>query len=373
MHICIIASGYPTKKGTACVFVAKLADEFADLGHRVSYIAPQSISKIFVRNGAFSPTQFDHRTKRGNIVKVYRPYFLSFGGFHLGSIISFPLYQLALKKTLKMVECPDVFYSHFWGPAHGAYQAIKKTKKPLFVATGESKITFRDKNDGFIEYIKGVICVSTKNKEESDSLGLIKDVSSIVLPNAIDDTQFYLMDKTMCRKELGIPLEAFVVGQVGTISNRKGQIRVSDAIKKLNDNQIYSFFLGRKVDNIPDCKNIVKIGFTDHTNVPKYLNAADVYVFPSLAEGCSNSIVEAMSCGLPIISSDLPFNYDILDNSNAILIDPNDIDQIAESIKKIKDHPELAKKMSESSLAKASELKLNNRAKKIIDFMSENL
>lgn len=373
MHICIIASGYPTKKGTSCVFVAKLADEIADWGHSVSYIAPQSISRIFVRNGAFSSTRFDHKTKAGNIVKVYRPYILSFGGSYLGRLLKAPLHQHALKKALKMVECPDVFYSHFWGPAHGAYQAIKKLKKPLFVATGESKISFRDKKDGFIEYIKGVICVSTKNKEESESLGLIKDVSSIVLPNAIDETQFHLMDKAKCRKELGIPMEAFVVGQVGTISNRKGQKRVSDAIKKLNDSKIYSFFLGRRVDNIPDCNNIVKLGFTEHTNVPKYLNAADVYVFPSLAEGCSNSIVEAMSCGLPIISSDLPFNYDILDNSNAILIDPNNIDQIAESIKKIKDHPELAKKMSESSLAKAHELKLKNRAKKIIDFMSENL
>ena len=181
------------------------------------------------------------------------------------------------------------------------------------------------------------------------------------------------MDKQKCRMELGIPSDAFVVGQVGTISNRKGQKRVSDALKKLNDDSIYSFFLGRPVEAIPDCKNIIRLGFTEHNMVPKYLNAADVYVFPSLAEGCSNSIVEAMSCGLPIISSDLPFNHDILDESNAILIDPRNIDQIADAIKKLKNNPSLLDSMSKASLQKASELKLNVRAVKIIEFIKSRI
>lgn len=373
MKICIIASGYPTSKGNACVFVAKLADELANLGHNVSYVAPQSISKIFVRNDTFSPTHFVHTTKSGKVVNVFRPYIVTFGTSFLGRLANGVIIKRALLNALKKIGEVDTFYSHFWGPAHTAFEVIKSTRKPLFVATGESKITFRDRNDGFVDYINGVICVSTKNKEESEALGLIKSKKSIVLPNAIDDTQFHLLDKRECRKQLGIPQDAFVVAEVGTISNRKGQKRVSDAIKKLNDRNIYSLFLGRCIDNIPDCNNILKLGFTIHDDVPKYLNAADVYVFPSLEEGCSNSIVEAMSCGLPIISSDLPFNYDILDKSNSILVDPKNVDQIAQAIRKIKENPELAKKMSENSLKKASYLNLNNRAKKIVNFILQNI
>lgn len=372
MNISVVTHGYPTKKSSSAVFVANLADEMANQGHCVTVIAPQSLTNIIGRNGALSPTKFVHKTDCDKKVTVLRPYTLSFSKGFFGKLLNGPLRRFAIKMAIRQAPTPDVYYSHFWGTAHGLYEVIKNTGKPLFVASGESEVTFRDQKDGFAEYVRGVICVSTKNKDESISLGLTTADKCVILPNATNESEFYHMDKKACREELGIPQNAFVVGQVGTICNRKGQGRVSDAIKKLDDKEIYSFFLGRCQDNIPDCPNIIKLGFTDHKDVAKYLNAADVYVFPSLAEGCSNSIVEAMSCGLPIISSDLPFNYDILDTSNAILVDPNNIGQIAEAIKQIKSNPELAKRMSKSSLNKASDLKLRNRAIKIIEFIEAN-
>ena len=132
-------------------------------------------------------------------------------------------------------------------------------------------------------------------------------------------------------------------------------------------------FLGKLTDNPPSCPGIIKIGFVDHRDLVDYLNAADIYVLPTLAEGCSNSIVEAMACGLPIISSDLSFNYDILDNSNSILVDPNSIDQISSAIMRIKQNDELKNEMAEASLQKASELNLSSRAKKIINFIVANI
>ena len=72
----------------------------------------------------------------------------------------------------------------------------------------------------------------------------------------------------------------------------------------------------------------------EHDVIAEYLNCADIFVSPTLAEGCSNSIVEAMACGLPIISSDLPFNHDILDEKNSILLDPVEVNEIALAIRK---------------------------------------
>ena len=110
-----------------------------------------------------------------------------------------------------------------------------------------------------------------------------------------------------------------------------------------------------------------------HEEVAQYLSASDVFVLPTLAEGCSNAIVEAMACGLPIISSDLEFNHDILDSGNSILINPNDIDSIAKAIYQVKENPSWCEKLSLDSLAKVNELSIEMRAKKIIRFLNENI
>ena len=80
-----------------------------------------------------------------------------------------------------------------------------------------------------------------------------------------------------------------------------------------------------------------------------------------------------MACGLPIISSDRDFNWDILDNSNAILINPQSISEIKSAIVQIKEHPEQREKMSKASLKKARSLDIKKRAQKIISIMEANI
>ena len=92
-------------------------------------------------------------------------------------------------------------------------------------------------------------------------------------------------------------------------------------------------------------------------------------MLPTLAEGCCNAIVEAMSCGLPIISSNLSFNWDVLDDNNSIMVDPNDVNAIAKAIEQLRDDKELRSRMAASSLEKAKSLTIDQRARGIIDFL----
>jgi len=78
-----------------------------------------------------------------------------------------------------------------------------------------------------------------------------------------------------------------------------------------------------------------------------------------------------MSCGLPIISSDLPCNEDILNNKNAILIDPENTTDIKNAILKLYQDEKLLSDMAEASIKYSESLTLKERAIKIVDFINE--
>lgn len=369
MNILVITPDYPDRYKVHYPFVKQLVDEFASQGHSCYVIAPYSITK----NKRFYPSkEYDGK------VMVYRPNHLSFSNFKIGKLkLSDYFRRKAIKRAAKWLTVrPDLVYCHFWGCAIEAYPYAKAKKIPLFVATGESSISSFN-TTGVVtsemsDFIKGVICVSSKNKEESISLGLTTEDKCLVKPNAVNSELFKKIDKTECRQKLGLPQDAFIVSFVGAFIERKGVLRVADAIKQIKGKPIYSCFIGRGTQD-PDCENILHKGGLLHEQIPEYLNASDVFVLPTLAEGCCNAIVEAMSCGLPIISSNLPFNWDVLDDSNSIMIDPKDVDAIAKAIEKIRDDKQLRDQMAASSLQKAQSLTIDQRAEAIIDFMIKKM
>ena len=124
-------------------------------------------------------------------------------------------------------------------------------------------------------------------------------------------------------------------------------------------------------ENITVNSNVLFQGIVPHDELVYYLNAADFFILPTLAEGCCNAIIEAMACGLPIISSNLPFNNDILSQNNSILIDPLNITEIRLSINKLLENPSFLLKLGENSLLMSRNLTITQRARNIVEFMKE--
>ena len=129
-------------------------------------------------------------------------------------------------------------------------------------------------------------------------------------------------------------------------------------------------FIGKGQEET-DCKGIIFKGALPHDEIPRYLNCADAFVLPTLAEGCCNAVIEAMACGLPIISSDMEFNWDVLNADNSIMVDPENVDEIANAIAELRDNSEIRKEMSKVALHTAANLTIRIRAEKIAEFMEE--
>lgn len=364
---------YPNKYSSSDqVFVKMLVDEFVRQGHECVVVCPfNTLHYRHLSKGEYSYKVGDSE------VRVVCPNYLSASNLVIAGLdVSEYLHKYAIDKALrKMNFTPDVIYCHFWKQGYKAFNYAKKHNIPLAVATGECEILINNNNgelSEFTDYVKAVICVSTKNKEESIEKKLTIEDKCAVIPNSINNDLFKLLDKDSCRRTLGLPKDKFIIAFVGWFANRKGSKRVSEAISRIESNDVYSLFIGSG-DDIPSCENVLHMGKVDHDKLPVYLNAADAFVLPTLQEGCCNAVVEAMACGLPIISSNLPFNRDVLTKENSIMVDPMDIDAISEAIVTLKNNTRLRNSMSEATVESAKALTITERARKIVSFIQSKI
>lgn len=384
MEFCIVASNYRTEKRQVHVFLDNVVTRFVDRGIRCNVIAPQSIVRYLFKKNDRREIVSKRKTANGNEYIVYSPIYFVYpailvAGVHFSDFTKRSYTNAVIRTYKKYKMNADAVYSHFVQAGIAAVRLAQKIGKPSYIANGEAdtigslKYVSNQIIDETLQNVTGIISVSTKNKDE------IKDLCNnnnrimskvIIIPNAVDQAIFHVLNKIECRKQLGWPLDAFIVSFTGSFIERKGARRLSKALDRIDG--AYGVFVGRG-DVGPTCKNILLSGRVENSKIPSILNASDVFCLPTLAEGCSNAIVEAVACGAPVVSSDLPFNYDILDDSCSILIDPMDEEQIYQAILKIKNNLEYRENLHKGCIEKSKTLSIEYRVDRILDFMNVKL
>ena len=118
---------------------------------------------------------------------------------------------------------------------------------------------------------------------------------------------------------------------------------------------------------------ILITGHFPQESLQKLYCGSTACIFPAVNEGVGLPVIEAMACGLPIISSNLSFNRDVLNEKNSIMIDPNDINQIADAILTLRNNSEKCERMAEYSLQTAGGLSIDQRARNIIKFIDNHI
>lgn len=382
MEYCIIASKYRTEKYHVHVFLDNIVSRLVDRGEKCNVIAPQSIIRYLLKRKERRPLVSKRYTEKGNEYMVYSPIYVNLFfkvilGFHLSDITK-SFFAGAISRVYRKYGLnADVVYSHFFYAGIGAVRLAQRISKPSFIANGESdtinslKYTSKKVIEETLRNVTGIVSVSTKNRDEikqichNDPFVMRKVV---VIPNAVDLSRFRLLNKQECRKQMGWPENDFIVSFTGSFSDRKGSCRLSEALDRIPN--VKSVFIGQG-DLEPVCQNILYKGCMDNAIIPIALNASDVFCLPTLAEGCCNAIVEAIACGVPVVSSDLPFNYDLLDDTCSVLVDPRNVDQICEAIKKLKEDRVCLERLHQGCIEKSKQLSLDYRVDRIQRFLGE--
>ncbi|SHF21996.1 glycosyltransferase family 4 protein [Alkalibacter saccharofermentans] len=151
------------------------------------------------------------------------------------------------------------------------------------------------------------------------------------------------IDRYLKRKELGLPTDAFVVLSVGELNKNKNHEVIIKAISKIGNPHIHYVICGEgQLDgylrNLSKQLGIEKrvhlLGF--RKDIAEICKASDVFAFPSLREGLGMAALEAMACGLPIITSNVHGIVDYSKNRvTGYSCKPNDIEDFTNAIHSI--------------------------------------
>ena len=371
------SDGYPSEKEPQRnVFVHNLMKAINSYGVGVSVVAP---NPLFSLTRGLNLTRNSDKDGDHEGIRVYRPRYISYSSKWIplvGSTLRLSMKSLALaseRETMKLGYVPDMVYGHFlFSGGLAALRVGQKYSLPSVVALGESDFGIYERHFG-VELISDhlrkfnkIISVSRKIKTICIDRYEVEPNKIKTFSNAVDLTMFRPIDKIYARKSLGLPQNSVIGIYVGQFNDSKGVLRVQEAVKSIAGLRMIYIGKGPKQ---PSGTNILFSGELNHLDVPLRLSAADFFLLPTTAEGSSNAILEAMGCGLPIISSKIPENLEILDDSCAILVDPCDVHGLKSAVELLSRNESLRTKMSIASTNIASRYDIKDRALGIINWI----
>jgi len=173
-----------------------------------------------------------------------------------------------------------------------------------------------------------------------------------VIYNGVDIDQFYPSEDKVVNDKIKLI-------STGRLIERKGYAYLLEALRDNSQVELILIGEGNQTGELKALakKNNVQVKFQGritHQQLPDYLRKADIFVLPSLNEGMSNSVLEAMACGLPVIATATGGSKELIKNNGFIVNKKstkelkNAIDNYLNNKDLIKLHGTASRKLAES-------------------------
>ena len=213
---------------------------------------------------------------------------------------------------------------------------------------------FNNQLPKIIENCDGIITVSEFSKLDIANEFNFPLEKIFVTPLAANST-YKPLDKQVCIDYIKNKYNIYspFLLYIGGFSTRKNVREIILSFKKIYKslNKDYKLVLcgsvrdeGAKLQEL--CKElfiddkIIFTGFIPDYDLPYFYNASELFIYPSLYEGFGLPPLEAMSCATPVIASNLTSIPEVTEN-NAVLINPNNTDELASAILYLLNSPDL--------------------------------
>jgi teichuronic acid biosynthesis glycosyltransferase TuaC len=274
------------------------------------------------------------RYEQQDHIDVWRPRFFSIPGFAKpldGMFLAIAAF--ARLRRLKRDGRLDLIDAHFGYPeGYAAVLLGRWLRVPVTItlrgneARHAGRPALRARLVRALDGATRVFTVSESLRKVALSLGIAPERVRTI-GNGVDATRFAPIDRDEARRRLGIARDAKVLISVGGLVERKGFHRVIDTLPELRKRHpalVYlvvggpsaegdwSSRLARQVEalGLADCVRFLGPVASDELKFK--LSAADVFVLATSNEGWANVFLEAMACGLPVVTTDVGGNAEVV-------------------------------------------------------------
>lgn len=221
-----------------------------------------------------------------------------------------------------------------------------------------------------------VITVSSTTAQHTQEILDVESERISVVPNAVDSNFRVLSEPQVqsFRQHLGATSGSLCLLNVGSNHPRKNVSVIFAAVKLLKDKGASVQFWKAGTDFTTDERKLIAmhsienevsyIGQPEKSTLVAIYNAADVLVAPSLHEGFGITLLEAMACGTPVVTSNVSAMPEVVGDAG-VLVDPTNARHIADAVLKIQLDASFRRQLVEKSLARAKTFTWEKTAKEI--------
>jgi glycosyltransferase involved in cell wall biosynthesis len=216
-----------------------------------------------------------------------------------------------------------------------------------------------------LRHSSGIICVS---KDLENIAKLLGAKNTIAIPPPMDFSDCY-------EKNFRKDWEIISVAALDPVKALSYLIR---AMRRLNDAKLLIIGDGPERENLKSLSQnlglnsrVFFLGQVRHSMVWDFLQKAEVFVLPSVSEGCPRAIIEAMVCGLPVVATKVGGIPEVITNGvNGFLVPSQNEDALVEAIEKLLRDVNLRKKISNENRKKATKYDMRIIGQRMYDYLS---
>ncbi len=338
-------------KDTKDIFVKNQVDVLSTYFNKVYVISPVSLFRFLKEREKYKK----RKIKYNNIVAFY-PLYLNFP-FPIIREMRFikqlwvrNYYKAILKVIQKENLNIDLIHSHFTWPSGAAAVKIKKILKHPVTITSHIHLNLSceetriDKD--WINTWKEADAIIRVNKKDVKT---IKKYNKNVyfIANGYDKREFTNLNKKSARRKLHLKEDKNIILNVAHLvpfKNQRSLILAANELRKKGKDFIVYIVgdgpLKKELDQLIkklNLQNYVKlVGPKPHSEIPLWMNAADVFVLPSFSESFGIVQLEALACGTPVVATINNGSRTVITSKDygLLLKNPNNFKGLAELIDK---------------------------------------